>query len=326
MAQNLMPTRHYGVRTDSYTLVFDNSEDFEKHILWYPNAVFKILNTYEDENEFLGDDPDPDESEVEEGAEDLVWEDSSTSSRGSPDTAVVKVENTAALMPPLPPPASQSYFDGFNNFVPDNKSRFDDEFHRFASSQGIVPGSKDYRRQRTRAIRDELVFHYSPRSNRVIRNLFATPKPGNDLLDEGQAIDADEAQEATPELTQTVLDEEMQLEIYQNMCHAVGIPQELTISECKRVLRGLLVNIIDYIDARRTGKEIKVWDWSEFGEFSAYTLQDGKRIDKDEAKAGGGFLSVFLQELAGPRRRKRRRRNRKRTCQGEAGVSKRVRV
>ena len=38
---------------------------------------------------------------------------------------------------------------------PDNSTPFEDEFDRFASSQGIAPGSSEYRRQRTTAITRE---------------------------------------------------------------------------------------------------------------------------------------------------------------------------
>lgn len=70
----------------------------------------------------------------------------------------------------------------------------------------------------------------------------------------------------------------------------------------------MLVNIIDLIDARRTGKRVKVWD--NFEAFRAYTLLDAvKRIDPREAKAPPGYLALFLQRLAGSRSRKKRKRS-----------------
>ncbi|KAK3304972.1 uncharacterized protein B0T15DRAFT_381102, partial [Chaetomium strumarium] len=55
------------------------------------------------------------------------------------------------------------------------------------------------------------------------------------------------------------------------------------------------VNIVDLIDARRTGKRVEVWD--NFEEFRAYTLQDEKRIDLREAKKPPGYLASLLQHL-----------------------------
>ncbi|KAJ4307352.1 hypothetical protein N0V88_000736 [Collariella sp. IMI 366227] len=59
----------------------------------------------------------------------------------------------------LPPP-SQSHFAKFEHFTPDDAASFDDEFDRLASSQQWVPGSQEYTRQRTIAMREELELHY----------------------------------------------------------------------------------------------------------------------------------------------------------------------
>ena len=58
------------------------------------------------------------------------------------------------------PPLSQSHFAKFKHFTPDDAASFDDEFARLASSQQWVPGSQEYTRQRTIAIREELELHY----------------------------------------------------------------------------------------------------------------------------------------------------------------------
>lgn len=63
--------------------------------------------------------------------------------------------------PPLPPPSpSQSHFAKFENFTPDENASFDDEFGRLASSQQWVPGSQEYTRERTIAMREEIKMHY----------------------------------------------------------------------------------------------------------------------------------------------------------------------
>ncbi|KAK4148506.1 hypothetical protein C8A00DRAFT_38921 [Chaetomidium leptoderma] len=173
-----------------------------------------------------------------------------------------------------PPPPSQSHFAKFEHFTPNDAASFDDEFARLASSQQWVPGSQEYTRQRTIAMREELQLHY-----------FSQPQ---------QLDDVDE--------------EEITLQGYQALCHEVGIDPSDSVAECKRNLKNTLVNIVDLIDARRTGKRVEVWD--DFEEFRAYTLQDEKRINHEEAKKPPGYLASLLQRLSEPRsRRKGRKRN-----------------
>ncbi|XXH06168.1 hypothetical protein Hte_012614 [Hypoxylon texense] len=198
-----------------------------------------------------------------------------------PDAISIKVEDTSALMPP---PASQSYFDQFTNFTPNASAPFEDEFSRLASSQGLVSGSQEFRRERTKAIRNELKYHYSSQPNGTPETTEATPKPGKDGPTDQEKLD-----------------------IYQSMCREIGIDQRGTIPECKRELKKVLVNIVDYIDARRIpGKKIEIWDWDDFDAFREYSLRDNKRIDRDVAKADGGFLSALLQNLVCPGRKRRR--------------------
>ncbi|KAI2604633.1 hypothetical protein GGR54DRAFT_633597 [Hypoxylon sp. NC1633] len=201
----------------------------------------------------------------------------------------------------MPPPASQSYFDQVPGFVPNNSASFDDEFFRFASSQGIVSGSQQYRRERTRAIRDELKYHYT-----------------------SQPYDESEALQSIPELSKEFLDRQEKLKVYQNMCREIGVKPRGTIVGCRQELNDVLVNIIDYIDARRVGKKVEIWNWSKFDEFCEYTLQNDKRIDKEEAKADGGFLSALLQRLTGTRAG--RKRSRAASEVADPGVMKRKRV
>jgi hypothetical protein len=171
----------------------------------------------------------------------------------------------------LPPP-SQSHFAQFESFTPNDNASFDDEFARLASSQNWTPGSQQYTRERTIAIREEFKLHY-----------FSQSLPLDD--------------------TDRELTEEEKLKGYQNLCHEVGIPPRDSIAECKKHLNKMLVNIVDLIDARRTLKKVKVWN--DFEAFRNYTLQDRHRINMDEAKKDGGYLASLLQHLRGPRRRRR---------------------
>jgi hypothetical protein len=158
-----------------------------------------------------------------------------------------------------PPPPSQSHFAKFEHFTPNDAASFDDEFARLASSQQWVPGSQDYTRQRTIAMREELQLHYFSQPQRL------------DNVDEEE-----------------LSDEERALQGYQALCHEVGIDPRYSAAECKRDLKNTLVNIVDLIDARRTGKRVEVWN--SFEEFRAYTLQDKKRINLGRRRSPQGIL------------------------------------
>ncbi|KAK4110314.1 hypothetical protein N656DRAFT_838529 [Canariomyces notabilis] len=166
-------------------------------------------------------------------------------------------------------PTSQSHFAKFEDFTPNDAASFDHEFARLASSQ----------QWRTIAIKEELELHY-----------FSQPQLDN--IDEEEELS----------------EEEIRLRGYQALCQEVGINPSDSVAECKRCLKNTLVNIVDLIDARRTGKRVKVWD--SFEEFRAYTLLDEHRIDIREAKRPPGYLASLLQRLSGGPSRKTRNSSR----------------
>ncbi|KAK4145291.1 uncharacterized protein C8A04DRAFT_10826 [Dichotomopilus funicola] len=209
------------------------------------------------------------------------------------------------------PPPSQSHFAQFANFAPDDGASFEDEFKRLASSQNWVPGSQQYTRQRTIAIREELTLHY-----------FTAPEalPGSQSRQQG-------TQTQPPILTH----EQRILQGYQSLCLEVGLPPPDTIKECKHDLKNTLVNIIDLIDVRRVvglgdgEKKTRVKVWDDFEAFRDYTLQDEHRIDREEAKRGDGILASLLQRLYVPDRKgKGKRWGRGRGKNESVGVSKTV--
>jgi hypothetical protein len=176
----------------------------------------------------------------------------------------------------LAPLGSQSHFAKFDNFTPDDGASFDNEFARLASSQQWVVGSQEYTRERTIAMREELNLHY-----------FSQPQPLADIDEEPKK-----------------LNEEQIIQGFRDLCSEIGIPPGNSIEECKKHLKSTLVNIVDLIDARRTRTTVMVWD--DFDAFRDYTLQDGHRINKEEAKKGQGFLASLLQDFSGRGRWKRR--------------------
>ncbi|KAI0146419.1 hypothetical protein GGR57DRAFT_288733 [Xylariaceae sp. FL1272] len=179
------------------------------------------------------------------------------------DAAKVKVEA---------PDASQSFFTQVPKFEADPQLSFDDEFHRFASSQNLKLGSKEWREQRTGAISHELKYHYSHCQN---------------TDDEGKDVN----EQQSPEQERLV--------IYQNMCLEAGLIPLGSIEACVTKLKGILVNIVDYIDYKRGLKPIKIWAPKDFYAFRAYSLDPRHRIDLETAKSDE-FLAALLQRLRGP--------------------------
>ncbi|KAJ2987567.1 hypothetical protein NUW58_g4433 [Xylaria curta] len=174
--------------------------------------------------------------------------------------------------------ASQSYFSQVPNFEPDDKADFDDEFGRLASSQNIAPGSQAWRQKRTDAIRHEMIFHYS---QKVDYDDYDVKEEGEDKIG----------------LLESERETRRKLEAYQNMCREVGLEALDTIDGCVANLKSVLVNIVDYINAKRNARPIKVWGPHEFGDFKKYTLGPNKRIDLETARSGDGFLAALLQVL-----------------------------
>lgn len=89
---------------------------------------------------------------------------------------------------------------------------------------------------------------------------------------------------------------------YQSLCREVNITPPETEVECQMELKKTLVNIVDFIDAKRIRKTIEVWDdWQAFGK---YTLGDPKkRINSRETKEPlRGLLQRLRGTLANPAR------------------------
>lgn len=191
------------------------------------------------------------------------------------------------------PPASQSHFSKFDNFQPDDHALFECEFARLASSQQWAPGSQQFKRERTIAMREELTSHFfSPSAFLCIGPLAMLQEEDQDNI----AFSFD-APQPTP--IRQLTPKEIALRGYQELCREVGLEVSDDVNDCKKRLKSTLVNIVDLIDARRTGKLVEVWE--DFNAFRKYTLKDEHRIDRDEAKAEPGYLGSLLQKLYVPK-------------------------
>ncbi|KAF2153641.1 hypothetical protein K461DRAFT_253670 [Myriangium duriaei CBS 260.36] len=68
----------------------------------------------------------------------------------------------------------------------------------------------------------------------------------------------------------------------QELCEEIGIEVPATITQCKKVLSKVAVNIIDLIDSRRTGTPVR--RFVSRAALRAYTKKKGRRFPKDAAK------------------------------------------
>jgi len=235
----------------------------------------------------------------------------------NPTLTRVKLEETNPE-----PPRSQSHFSTFANFIPNNSAGFDDEFSRLASSQQWVPGSQEYTRQRTIAVRREIETLY------FSQPIKEEPPDEEDELEEISPAEfyskigsspnetscdqKPHAARAAPQQKAVFADftpGQIELSGYQALCKEVGIEPGVDVAECIRRLKGTLVNIIDLIDTRRTGKPVERWSWDNFEEFRKYTLEPEHRISLKDAK--GTVLAPLLQKLRVPGDKKGKRSKRR---------------
>ncbi|KAI0877316.1 hypothetical protein GGS24DRAFT_448094 [Hypoxylon argillaceum] len=261
---------YYGVRKGRTLGVYNNWESAKAQIEGCPNQ-YRGFNTHDEAAFYVAT------GQTRDGANGAAlfaeWK------RGqqytTPANSIKKVTQQPVKVEAFD--ASQSYFSQVPDFVPDDKADFDDEFGRFASSQNIAPGSRVWRQERTNAIRHEVLFHYSQ-----------DPDWDDDDIKKEDKDDLHLSREKKRRL---------QLQVLQNMCREVRLEPLDTIEGCRTNLKSVLVNIVDYVDARRNGSPIKVWPPYEFEKFKRYTLSDEKRIDLQVAKSGDGFLEPLLQVL-----------------------------
>ncbi|KAF2102342.1 hypothetical protein NA57DRAFT_73775 [Rhizodiscina lignyota] len=81
---------------------------------------------------------------------------------------------------------------------------------------------------------------------------------------------------------------------WQALCNEVGIdPLPQSITQCRKALKGVLVNNVDLVDARRTGQAVHVFD--NFRKFRRHTR--GRTFPRGEAKEEG-FLKALLRVIS----------------------------
>lgn len=209
------------------------------------------------------------------------------------------------------------------DFEPDASAPFSDEWERLRASQGWVPGSQVYKRERAQALRNELRACYFPPSGiKIKEEQIVGPSRPLIKLDEEYIIEEEggAGEDCAGELlalkTKGEADEDgsamAELMGFQAMCKDVGQQPGNTVDECKTILRATLVNIVDLIDTHRTGQAVQVW--TDFESFREYTMRPDKTIPLEQAK-DDELLRCFLKKLGAGS-------GRLRDCSGRSGSKK----
>ncbi|KAK7972904.1 ribonuclease H1 [Apiospora saccharicola] len=181
-----------------------------------------------------------------------------------------------------------NHFAMVADFQPDNSAPFEHEFDRFASSQGIAPGSQEYRKQRTTAIAREFDVLYL---SQPIKK-----EEDDDMDDDDDDWDIKEEEEEEEPMTRA----ELLLRAFHAICREVEVAPRSTLRECEMAIKNLgLINIVDFIDAKRYGKKVHIWPWAQFQAFRKYTLGSRDKCMVLDIAKQHDLLRALLQNLAG---------------------------
>ncbi|KAK7946645.1 uncharacterized protein PG986_010966 [Apiospora aurea] len=181
-----------------------------------------------------------------------------------------------------------NHFAMVPDFRPDSSAPFGDEFERFASSQGIVPGSKEYLKQRTTAIKREFDVLY-----------LSQPIKEEDENEDKEEDDKSDSRDDMDIKDESLTEDELILRAFHDLCRHVNVEPGPTARDCELAIKRVgPINIVDFLDAERTGKPVQIWPWSQFSQFRRYTLGDrDKCIHLGQAKEHP-LLRALLQDLS----------------------------
>ncbi|MCJ1281705.1 hypothetical protein MMC26_001027 [Xylographa opegraphella] len=85
------------------------------------------------------------------------------------------------------------------------------------------------------------------------------------------------------------------LDAWQRLCKEVGIRKPpASITQCKKVLHGVHINLVDLVSSRREGTNVRRFSNAE--ELRAYTLSEDKIFPKKKAKTDG-LIKIFLRGI-----------------------------
>ncbi|KAG8170263.1 hypothetical protein KVR01_001008 [Diaporthe batatas] len=183
------------------------------------------------------------------------------------------------------------------DFVPDQKASFSDEWARLSRSQGWERGTWQYHKQRASALRNEIETHFFASQSVQLPVVKEEEGQGASTIKKEQHEHA--ALESVSEFDPQRQEAALELLGFQSMCRAVGKNPGKTKAECEGILKSTLVNIVDLLDACRLGRDTTRLPWSNFAAFKAYTLDpyQDKTIPVKEAKKDP-ILRCFLQNFS----------------------------
>ncbi|KAK8102753.1 ribonuclease h1 [Apiospora sp. TS-2023a] len=183
-----------------------------------------------------------------------------------------------------------NHFAMVADFQPNNSAPFEDEFDRFASSQGIAQGSQEYRKQRTTAIAREFDVLY------LSQSIKKEEDDDRDDIDDGDDWDIKEEEEEEEPMSRA----ELLLRAFHAICREVEVAPRSTLRECEMAIKDLgLINIVDFIDAKRYGKKVHIWPWAQFQAFRKYTLGSRDKCMVLDIAKQHDLLRALLQNLTG---------------------------
>lgn len=182
------------------------------------------------------------------------------------------------------------------DFQPDQKASFSDEWARLSQSQGWARGSWQYQKQRAAALRNEIQTHFFASQSTQLPVVKDEERAGAPGIIKEEHEDA--GLEAVSEFNQQRHEAALELVGFQSMCRAVGKNPGETKAQCEKILKSTLVNIVDLLDARRLGRDTTGLPWTDFAAFKAYTLAPyhDKTIPCKEAQKDP-ILRCFFAEL-----------------------------
>ncbi|KAH0598160.1 hypothetical protein MHUMG1_04532 [Metarhizium humberi] len=89
--------------------------------------------------------------------------------------------------------------------------------------------------------------------------------------------------------------DENKLEALQRLCGKLGIdPIPTSITACKKAIKRIHVNIVDFVDSERTGEPVR--KFGSVGKLAKYTWENGKVFPKKQAKRNS-LLRFLLRRL-----------------------------
>lgn len=164
-----------------------------------------------------------------------------------------------------------NYFSRYPDFEVQTKTPAIDEFNRLSREMNWRRGSRKYRSELSKFLESEFAIHFGTDATK---------------LENWQAL---------------CLELKIQIPIRSiKQCRKVGIiPRRLSSSSifscwiCQALAK-VHVNLVDLVDSRRTGKEVK--QFASQKALREYTIETGKIFPKSAAKKDG-FLKALLREI-----------------------------